>query len=593
MPRSSRFAQWLFCGALVLALVLLVPGRAQAADPEPELDELIDTLDPTTSDGSTGGDTTTTSPDDGTTCLTDCGGTTYDKPLPGPSPEPVGSGDHGIHLLRVSFADYWDNISELAGQDRQGARYVSNDVLAQTSFPLPGKRASDMIWQWGQFLDHDIDLTEPDFELNEVANIEVPLGDPFFDPEGVGGKVIPFVRSIFDPATGTDPSNPREQINDITAFIDATNVYGNPDDYERLAALRSDDSHITGRLRENAEHPGFLPYNTFGEENAGGPSPDLFLAGDIRANETVPLSAMHTLWLREHNTVADKIRAKYPYLSGDQIFRMAQRVVISEMQHITWNEFLPVLLGNKAFPKYAGYNPYVDPGIATEFSTAGYRLGHTMLSPLILRLDANGNVIPEGNLQLRDAFFSPPTLLNEGGLEPLMKGLSTGVMQRIDNMIVDDVRNFLFGDPGAGGLDLGSLNIQRGRDHGLPDYNTVRIYYGLSPKGDFWEINSDGEVVARLIDAYGGYGGVNNIDLWVGALAEEQFDKNILMGELLYTILQEQFLRLRDGDPNWYQNIYSTSSQRALEKQDLAKVIARNTDLDRKDIEANVFIAPR
>jgi peroxidase len=295
--------------------------------------------------------------------------------------------------------------------------------------------------------------------------------------------------------------------------------------------------------------------------------------------------------VREHNSVADRIRVKYPYLSGDQIYRMAQRVVISEIQAITWNEFLPVLLGNKAFPRYAGYDPGVDPGIATEFSTAGYRLGHTMLSPLILRLDLDGNPIPQGHLPLRDAFFSPSTLVDEGGLEPVLKGLSTGIMQRIDNMIVDDVRNFLFGAPGAGGLDLGSLNIQRGRDHGLPDYNTVRIHYGLAPKNSFSDINSEqgNDAAIRLAAAYVDVG---NIDVWVGALAEEHFDRNILMGELLYTILQEQFERLRDGDIHWYQNVYSTSSQRALEKQTLAKVIARNTNLDRKDLQSNVFIAP-
>lgn len=587
MTLSNRLSFGWFCALLLLGLLAFLPGVLAAVDPEPELDELIGTLDPTTPDGGVDPGTST-------------GGTGGSGgPRTRNSPEGGGSGGGGptgpipgqahIQLLRNTFADYWDNISALAGQDRQGPRTISNDVLEQTSFPLPGKNASDLVWQWGQFLDHDLDLTEPDSGLNEQENIEVPLGDPFFDPEGTGTVTIPFVRSVFDPATGTDPSNPREQVNDISAFIDAGNVYGT--EPNRIAALRSDDSNVTGRLRTSQGD--FLPYNTFGLPNAGGTGSNLFLAGDIRANETVPLSAMHTLWVREHNTVADRIRAKYPYISGDQIYRMAQRVVISEIQTITYQEFLPLLLGTKAFPRYSGFDPTVDPGIANEFSTAGYRLGHTMLSPIILRLDANGNPIPAGPLPLREAFFSPPTLVNEGGLEPIMKGLATGVMQRIDNMIVDDVRNFLFGPPGAGGLDLGSLNIQRGRDHGLPDYNTVRIYYGLAPKNDYWQINStDPGVATRLAQAYDGYGGVGNIDLWVGALAEEQSNRNILMGELLYTILQEQFQRLRDGDEFWYQNIYSTSSQRALEKQTLAKVIARNTVLDRKDLQANVFIAP-
>jgi hypothetical protein len=210
-----------------------------------------------------------------------------------------------------------------------------------------------------------------------------------------------------------------------------------------------------------------------------------------------------------------------------------------------------------------------------------------MLSSTILRLNADGTPIFEGPLPLRDAFFTPQTLVNEGGLEPILKGMASQVMQRIDSQIVDDVRNFLFGPPGAGGLDLGALNVQRGRDHGLPDYNTFRIYFGLSPVTSFADISSDPVVQYRLQQAYTN---VNNIDAWVGALAEDHLSRDILVGELLFAVLKTQFQNLRDGDPDWYQNILSTSSQRALEKQTLAKVIARNTSLDRKDLQANVFV---
>lgn len=576
--RVTAFRSFLVYGTLVAVLMLCAAAMAHAGapDPEPELDELIDTLDPSTTGSTdpTGGGTTGTSSPDGS------GGT---KPGPGPLPGPVYPVP--TQLLRAAPPAYWDNISALAGQDRLGAREISNIVLSQSQSISSEKAASDMTWQWGQFIDHDVDLTEPD-AASGTADIPVPLGDPFFDPLGEGGKVIPFTRSIFDPATGTDPANPRQQINVISAFIDATSVYGQEPD--RTDALRANDG--SGRLKTS---PGdFLPFNVEGFPNAqppGADPADFFFCGDIRCNEQLALSAMHTLWVREHNSVADRVRAKYPYLSGDAIFSLARRIVISEIQVITFEEFLPLILGRNSIDRYAGYSVNVNPGIINVFSTAAYRLGHTMLSGTILRLNADGTPIFEGPLPLRDAFFTPQTLLNEGGLEPIMKGLASQVMQRIDSMIVDDVRNFLFGSPGAGGLDLGALNIQRGRDHGLPDYNTFRIYFGLTPKASFAEVSSDPVVQDRLEQAYGN---INNVDAWVGALAEDHISREVLMGELLFTILKTQFENLRDGDPNWYQNLFSTASQRAVEKQTLAKVIARNTELNRKDLQANVLVAP-
>lgn len=559
----------------VLAAMLLLPAIARA-EIDLDLQELIDSFDPDL------GDPGTTLPAPGE----------LPPPEPAGPPYPTGGPGAPVRLIRITPDEYWDGISALArrpGDPPTSPRDISNWVLDQTQLVYSGKDASDMVWQWGQFIDHTIDLTEGQ-DPPEAAGIPVPLCDAFFDPDCLcfGDPLpthcfIPLNRSLYDPTTGTDPGNPRQQLNTISGLIDASNVYGY--DPARTIELRDLNPNL-GRLKTS---PGdFLPYNVNGFPNAPNEDPSFFLAGDIRANETVPLSAMHTLWMREHNRVADDIRATYPLLNGNQVFNLARRIVITEMQVVTFNEFLPVLLGNKAFSRYSSYDPSVDPGIANEFSTAMYRLGHTMLSSRILRLDASGNPIPWGPLELRDAFFTPDTLINEGGLAPLMKGLSEKVMQKIDSLIVDDVRNFLFGDPGQGGLDLGALNIQRGRDHGLPDYNTCRIYYGLTPVTSFAEISADPLVQQKLYAAYNG--NVNGIDPWVGALAEDPFGRDILVGELLYTSLAEQFSRIRDGDPNWYQNILSTSSQRAAEKQTLAKIIARNTTLERRDLNANVFI---
>ena len=139
--------------------------------------------------------------------------------------EDVSMGAAHTALLRNVASDYGDGVSSLAGADRPSARAVSNAVAAQEE-PIPNPHgASDYLWQWGQFLDHDIDLTDGT-DPPESAPIAVPAGDVWFDPTGTGTAEIAFNRSLYDEETGTDASNPREQINEITAWIDASNVYG-------------------------------------------------------------------------------------------------------------------------------------------------------------------------------------------------------------------------------------------------------------------------------------------------------------------------------------------------------------------------------
>ena len=136
---------------------------------------------------------------------------------------------------------------------------------------------------------------------------------------------------------------------------------------------------------------------------------------------------MHTLFVREHNRLADVIRNRESEYTGDQIYQRARRIVGAQMQAITYNEFLPVLLGPGAIAPYSGYDPTVDASIRNVFSTALYRFGHSALSPTLLRLNASGSVIPAGNLPLRRAFFAPDLIIDEGGIEPLLRGLSRQV----------------------------------------------------------------------------------------------------------------------------------------------------------------------
>ena len=480
-------------------------------------------------------------------------------------------------LLRKAPQDYEDGISEPSGETRVSAREISNEIHDQPELRENRRGASDFLWQWGQFLDHDIDLT-PVADPAEPFDIAVPAGDPFFDPQRLGTVTIGLDRSYFERINGV-----AEQFNEITAYIDASNVYGS--DTERAIALRANDG--TGKLLTSAGD--LLPFNTEGLPNA--PSdhdPSFFLAGDFRANEQVGLTVMHTLFVREHNYWATVVGRSNPELTGDQIYEAARVIVAAEMQVITYNEFLPILLGPRAIPRYRGYRPGINAGISNEFATAGYRVGHTMLSSTILRLDRRGREIDEGHLPLADAFFHPSILVEEGGIEPILRGLAGQRSQEIDQMVVDDVRNFLFGPPGAGGFDLASLNIQRGRDHGLPSYNAVRIAYGLRPARRFSDVTPDRDLQHRLATVFEDPG---NMDLWTGGLCEPHV-REAMVGETFHRILRDQFIRLRDGDRFWYQNDLNPNLQQLIERQSLAIIIRRNTEISREIPDNAFLVAP-
>lgn len=257
---------------------------------------------------------------------------------------------------------YADGVSAPAGADRANARAVSNAVCQQDASIENLRGVSDMFWLWGQFLDHDIDLTP---EGEEAFDIAVPQGDAWFDPLDTGAVVLGFHRSAWLADTGTAPENPRRQPNVITSWIDASNVYGS--DAERARALRTLDG--SGRLRTSAGD--LLPFNTTGLPNAPSAAiPSFFLAGDVRANEQLGLTALHTLFVREHNRVADDLRVRNAHLTGDQIYEAARRWVGAEMQVITYREFLPLLLGDDALPARRGYDASLDGGVGVLFSSA-------------------------------------------------------------------------------------------------------------------------------------------------------------------------------------------------------------------------------
>lgn len=166
------------------------------------------------------------------------------------------------------------------------------------------------------------------------------------------------------------------------------------------------------------------------------------------------------------------------------------------------------------------------------------------------------------------------------GIDPLLRGMLRQQAQNVDTLFVDAVRNFLFGT-NTQGLDLMTYGIQRGRDHGLPDYNTVRKALGQQPRTSFTQITSDEDVQSKLESLYSN---IDDVDLWIGGLAEPHLPGGCV-GETFAEIISKQFQLLRDGDRYWFENPFLEPTKDRMTKYKhtkLANILQRNTAIQWK-----------
>ena len=586
----------------------------------------------------------------------------------------------GTTYTRVAPANYADGLS--APQAGPNSRYVSNRIFNDSHQNLFSEHdVTQWGFVWGQFLDHTVGLRSAQ---GEAQNIAFETDDPLETFTNTLGY-MPFTRSAAAPGTGA--TSPREQVNTVDSYIDAHAVYSN--DPARLEWLR--DGSLDGRLENNRATlflpEGYLPRRDSRGDASTAPEMELngrlmgapqaaVVAGDKRANENIGLQATHTLFAREHN----RIVAELPrWLSEQEKFEVARRIVIAEQQYITYNEFLPTL--GLRLPRYRGYDRRADASISNEFATVGYR-AHSMIhgkfefetgadrytaeqlatfeqSGIEVEPSVDGAEV-ELAVPLNIAFFNPD-LLEQVQLGPVLQGIGGKALYNNDEMIDNQLRSVMFEIPVPGNnacldgsdlpecyqgvLDLGALDIERGRDHGMPAYNEMRAAYGLPAHESFEAITGEesaefatddlltvgGEIddpesldFVRLLNAEGEdlsldrdlreepvrfgvrrtalaarlqalYGTVDRLDAFTGMLSEPHVD-GTEFGELQLAMWTKQFRDLRDGDRFFYMNDPGLSRIRRHfgidYRHTLAEVIAANTDIPAEELNDNVFLVP-
>ena len=580
-------------------------------------------------------------------------------------------GKTNTQYLRVARTNYADGIAKQVGGP--SARYVSNRIfndVHQNLFSENGVTQWGFVW--GQFMDHTFGLRQ------EAGGENAPLPFSKTDPletfvNTVGS--IPFVRTPAAPGTGTGRT-PREQINTVSSYIDGFSVYGGTE--ARLEWLR--EGPVDGRLSNNGAklllQNGYLPradargnaatapvMALMGRLEAPGANVKAFVAGDQRANENIALSSTHTLFAREHNRIVSQLPSVLP---EELKFQIARRVVGAEQQYITYNEFLPAL--GVRLPAYRGYNDRVNASLGNEFAVVGYR-AHSMIhgelesigeaadftaAELAAIADQGVEVVAEGDevefvIPLNLAFGNPD-LLKLVHLGPVLQGLGAEPQYKNDEMIDNQLRSVLFQVPVPGNegcldgptlpecfkgvVDLGAIDIQRGRDHGMPLYNDLRRAFGLSEKRSFTSItgestdrfpnnlnindprildfvalfDADGNPIELGSEAADGeavvgvrrttlaarlkaiYGDPDKLDAFVGMLSERHVPGTDF-GELQLAMWKQQFQALRDGDRFFYLNDPVLAEIQRLfgitYRRTLGQIIEQNAGIDVAD---NVFV---
>ncbi|XP_076805586.1 dual oxidase 2-like isoform X1 [Clavelina lepadiformis] len=568
-------------------------------------------------------------------------------------------------LTRRVESHYADGTYAPSGGDRPNPRSVSEETMSGlTGEGSYVNRTALLVFFGQQVVEEILDAQRPGCPP-EYFNIPIPKGDPLYDKEGRGDVVLPFLRSRYDMSiTGYNPNQPRQQLNEITPFIDGGLTYGVSKAWadalrllksncsersasNNLFASQDDPQDCRGELASYKGDGRFPVENSLGLPLANPPPPRdhqlksatrFFRLGNPRGNENPFLLTFGILWFRHHNWLAREFRKHNSDWSDEKVYNEARAMNIAIHQKIVLYDWLPLLLGSCEgrtdggeiclnVTEYDGYKSAIHPGVTHVFQSAAMRWGHTLVPPGVYRRtgynETSGTceflkttrftagdrhdfvAVHENKPGLRtcNTYWNSLEAIQETDIDTMLMGMASQISEREDNIITPDLRGNVFGPLEFSRRDLMALNIQRGRDHGLPDYNTARRAFGLQEKQTFEEINptlfntqsgkterANGTgVLERLKQVHNNT--LSKVDVWTGGLLETQQGGP---GELFRAIIRDQFLRIRDGDRFWFENtrngLFSSSQLSFIWNTTIRDVILRtNPSMKESDIQGNPF----
>ncbi|XP_063053867.1 dual oxidase 2 [Engraulis encrasicolus] len=513
-------------------------------------------------------------------------------------------GSAGQPLARLLPARYADGVyAPLEEPKVPNPRAVSN-VVARGPSGLPSSRNQTVLSLFFGYhvLSDVLEVRRPGCPP-EFMHISIPEGDPVFHWNAAPAPLLRFQRGQWDPDTGKSPNNPRTQVNQVSSWIDGSSVYGSSSSVSD--ALRS----FTGGLLASGAEPR-LPRQSGGKNlmwSAPDPSTNkigsagLYELGNAWANENPFTLAEGVVWFRYHNYLASKLHRRHPDWSDDQLFHAARKRLVATLQNIAVYEWLPSYLG-KPLPPYTGYQKHVDPAVSPEFAAAAIRFGLSMMPSGVYmrnrschyRQVSNGDGSSSPARRLCNSFWSRnnPNLQTAEDVDELILGMTSQIAEREDNIVVEDLRDYMYGTLKFSRSDAVAMTIQRGRDFGLPSYREVRQALSL-PLLDTWadlnpQLNHTHPQLFQDLSALYGHD-FSRLELFPGGLLESVGTP----GPVFSALVADQFQRIRNGDRFWFENtqngLFTEEEIMSIRQTSYHDIIIAVTTAQKGDIQKNVF----
>ncbi|XP_032685960.1 dual oxidase-like isoform X3 [Odontomachus brunneus] len=515
-------------------------------------------------------------------------------------------------LLRRLPAAYEDGVYQPSISNRPNPLELSDELLSGDIGTKSKMGRNALLVFFGQQVVGEILDAQRPACPPEYINIKIPENHKYKHKYKNKKTEKPVLRTRYDQRTGHSPNNPRQQLNEITPYLDGGLIYGTSKAWSNVLRTYANGtvqpdgqlaSSLSGAYPElntarlpmanpPAYHKKYVSPRHYTEEVTR-----YFKLGNPRGNENPFLLTFGIVWFRWHNFLAKHIKRYHEDWSSDQIYNEARKWVIATQQRIVVDEWLPSWLGLDVLPKYEGYNPNIDPQIEQFFQSAAFRFGHTLVPPgvylrnygrngcsleLYPTRTCNSYWMPE------DSFFINSTKNNI--VEKLLMGMAIQLCEEEDHKIVEDLRESLFGPLEFSRRDLMALNIQRARDHGVPDYNSARRAYGLHEVTDISHFNLSNSIKEKFLTLYNSF---DNVDIWIGGILET----GNAPGELFQAIIRDQFQRIRDGDRFWYQNkdneLFTSKEIERIRQVSIYDLLMCITEMDWNDIPKEPFRVPK
>lgn len=501
----------------------------------------------------------------------------------------------GVPMLFPLPTAYEDMTYLPSGSERPNARSLSNDLFTgKTGLPSNNNWTS-LFAHFGKFVSMEISHTLDSACPTEILRVPILGSDPDFDDNATIEDHIPYERIAYDVHSGLSPNNPRRQVNLATSLIDASVVYGNSEVWAN--ALRD---WYTGKLKSSdqiAQFPAMneyrLPIGSFPFSNSDiYPDPTKYWQfGDPSSHENPALLTLSVLFFRWHNFLVKQTADAS--LSKEDLFYKARSKVIATLQKIILYDWLPLVL-NETIEPYKGYNPNVDPGLSSLYDAVAMNYYLTLIPPILMPRNKKCEHLQ--TIRLCGCFWNSQVYLtNEShSFDSIILGMVSQFAEQDDMVVSSDFKGKYFGTMSYSRQDCIVQTIMKGRDLGLPDYNSARVALGMDKIKSWNNINPKmfkrhPQLLQKFKLMHNN--SLNNIDIFTGAMMETT---ETGPGEFIKKLTKDQFLRIRNGDRFWFENnlngMFTDKEIQEIKSITLKDIIVNVTNINQNTLQDNVFI---